>query len=111
MTKIQAIKASIEHWQRMIAWAEKQPDWEEKKSFSMNKAIGEHWYGTNCPLCWKYTINNCFNCPLSKKYGFCSSNNKRNLWFFVTNSYNWGEWLINAKKFIKQLKSLLPKEK
>jgi len=110
MTKLQAIKKSIKHWEKMIKWAK------EKTSYSpyyltMKDSIGESWFEGDCPLCKKYmndSTRECFGCPLGKKYGVCGT--KSNKWLAVYNSSTWGIWVLNANKLLRQLRSLLPKK-
>ena len=104
MTKRQAIKASCEHWKRMIKWVKKQPRKDYSSRSNMWHAIKENWRGGYCPLCKLYP-NGCVDCPLAKKYGNCSSYDV-NAWKSVAISFTWQEWLIAAKKMLKQLESL-----
>lgn len=108
MTKQKAIKDSIAHWERMIKWAEKQ-DFDDISI--MDYALGETTGIADCPLCSKYKtdyINSCYICPLYKKFGVCSENSKTN--FYVSAiSLDRKDWIIKAKKFLKQLESLLEK--
>lgn len=98
-----AIRKSIEHWQRMIQWAEKQPANKTVDSIDMSGAIYECWSGKHCELC---LIIRCNDCPLAQEYGECSRFNKLNLWGTVAKSETWSEWVKNAKRFMKQLESL-----
>ncbi len=111
MTEQQAVKASIEHWKRMIAWVKKQPGKEACRGVEMEMAIGENWWGRHCPLCIKYhNGDNCGICPLYKKYGHCGKIGIKNAWFLVEMSLSWSIWLKNAKKMLRQLKSLVKKD-
>jgi len=106
MTKQQAIRESIAHWERMIAWVEKQPKIEEPDRIEMEYQIGEDWYAKHCPLCKLYYRDElCTNCPLKAEYGKCD-NDGRNAWHLVSSSPTWAEWLRHAKKMLEQLKSL-----
>ncbi len=103
MTPKQAIKDSISHWKRMIKWAEKQDEKDTAIMSVMEKEIKEDWCGDSCSLCNEF---GCIACPLHIKYGACSGKSK-NLWNKVNDSYDWKEWTKNAKRFLKQLESLL----
>jgi len=107
MTKKQAIKKAIAHWERMIRWAKKQNKKEFPSLFSMSNDIKEAWKGKDCELCKQFQnkADGCSNCPLYKKYNNC--NTVHNLWFAVSFSRTWKEWVKNAKKFLKQIESLL----
>jgi len=112
MNQKEAIEGTIEHWKRMIAWVEKQdPKWRVDETY-MRREIGEEWRDEDCPLC-TFTGNvrlHCKICPLGIRYGRCSYNtpkNKKNKWIKVQYSHTWGEWLENAREFLKQIESLL----
>ena len=105
ITKEQAIKDSIKHWERMIAWAKKQPKLYMAHPDDMKKAIGENWGKDYCTLCTRYYKACCYFCPLAKKHGSCIDNG--NHFVKVSFSYRWGDWVKNAKIMLKQLRSLL----
>ncbi len=107
MTKAQAIKKSIEHWERMIAWVKKQPQTDKPYYFAIEGAIGEDWSDEHCPLC-EFYLSVCNKCPLQKKHGHCSGYEKDryNNWNKVFNARTWKTWLKHAKVLLKQLKSL-----
>lgn len=103
MNKKEAIEKSIEHWQRMIKWAKEQNPEEEAYYSDMKDEIDEYWEGNDCALCIEFV--DCRKCPLENKYGGCDDKGD-NLWGTVLDSGTWCEWVKNAKKFLKQLKSL-----
>lgn len=103
MTKKEAINESIAHWKQMRKWVRKQPKDEKVSRGKMEKAIGESWYGGDCPLCQYYFV--CGNCPLSQKYGECVYDNE-NAWGDIYESKTWEEWLRYAEVMIQQLESL-----
>lgn len=117
MTKNQAIKKSIKHWESMIKWVKTQNKNDYPFSYIMYENISENWYGSNCPLCKIYYRSYvhdrlyvlCNKCPLAIKYGKCNSS-LGNKWMDVQRSSSWREWIINANKLLRQLKSLLPKK-
>jgi len=102
MTKQQAIRESIAHWERMIAWVKTQPKRKEPDDIKMTNQIGENWYSDYCPLCSLYHEGGepCTRCPLHIKWG------SKIAWFLVDISPTWDEWLRHARKMLRQLKSL-----
>lgn len=121
MTKQKAIKDSISHWERMIAWAKNRRGAEYTTLLGMNISIEEDWGGRYCPLCLKYqkmdpqhpdssSLYICTKCPLAQKYGRCGRSS-RNGWFSVTMATSWKEWVRNAEKFLVQLKRLQKNKK
>lgn len=109
MTKKQAIQKSIDHWTRMIEWAKKQPRVSEADPRQMIQELHE-WIGSSfCSLCQKYEKEQgtCISCPLCIKHGACGGSTNKNKWHDVAASFTWDQWVWNAKKFLKQLKSLL----
>ena len=77
-TEHKAIVDSIEHWERMIAWAEEQ--------VCLWAVIESHGpYRLNC------------DDPISA-----------NTWSDVNKARSWGEWLVHARRVLAQLESLLP---
>ena len=103
------IKKSIDHWKKMIKWAKKQVPHEMVAHWKMKQSLKEAWFANDCWLCYVYLDDDvCSNkCPLYKEYGRCGSDCSRNYWRKVVISSNWGNWVKNAKTFLKQLKSLL----
>ena len=113
MTRAKAIVGSIKHYDRMIKWAEKLPLKRKVNGNVMLKKLGEKWYDTHCSLCIKYRLTTdlpCGACPLCKRFGNCP-NGYKNVWKLLPQSKTWGEWVINAKKMRRQLKSLRRKKK
>jgi len=108
MTEQQAVKESIEHWERMIEWAKTQDALGKADDTVMLNVINEYWEGAYCALCLEYCKcvdngNYCGRCPLGK-ISLCSV--KGSLWGKVTDSVSWKEWLINAQEMLKTLESL-----
>ena len=105
MTDKQAIKESISHWKRMIKWVSKLKD---KKEFpyenDMELHLGESWSAEYCSLCQHY---DCFGCPLTRAGKCCEEG--ASPWRSVSNSTTWSKWLINARKMLKVLESLMKK--
>jgi len=109
MTQKEAIKDWIAHWERMIAWVEKQRPRDCTYMYRMVDAINECWDLAYCPLCKLYSFN-CTQCPMGNKYGACNNKNSENLYGQVHRSLTWKKWLKYAKEFLKQLKSLLEEQ-
>jgi len=103
MTKKQAIADSIAHWERMVQWAKEQPKEDNTDYLYMFRKIKEGWYGDYCALCHYAEI--CDNCPTTKA-SHPECNSMRSTWKKVSNSKTWGEWVKNAEKMLKLLKSL-----
>ena len=115
MTEHEAIVASIEHWERMIKWAEEQDPGARPMSLEMIRGIGKRWTGQYCPLCqWAAEISQsshhrtCTVCTLWRTYGLCENSGSANAWSDVNRARSWGEWLVHARRMLVQLKSLLP---
>jgi len=117
-TKI-AIEQSIDHWERMIAFAKTQTKNVETRSSHMQGIIGESWFAIDCPLCKRFVSERsvCIRlkthetCPLKKQYGKCGSDsydsNTSNAWRKVFLAFTWQEWLDAAEKMVGQLKIIL----
>lgn len=115
MTKKEAIEKSIEHWERMIIWVEKQPPSKNCSPWIMEDKINETWGSHYCALCRLYYTNNikshCHKCPLWQNFGPCTIKDDidftpANYWDAVAKSKTWGEWLKNAGNMLEQLKAL-----
>lgn len=111
MTKEMAIKKSIEHWERMIKWAEKQTV--SFLSDKMYRSLGEDWYSDGCPLCKKYYKEDgntykesCGYCPLYLHVGK-ACNEKNHVWAKFTLLLTKDKWINNAKKMLELLEELL----
>lgn len=111
MTKAQAIKDSIAHWERMIKWAE-----QRMVNFSsdmMFQSLGEDWYADHCSLCRGYYKEDgntyeesCGYCPLYKHVGK-ACNEASHVWVKFTLLLPKRKWINNAKKMLKLLEALL----
>jgi hypothetical protein len=95
MGKIQ--KEALAHYNRMIAWAEKQDPYGGVYSGFMRNEIGEGWFGDYCVYCEKYY--HCDECPLNRSGRCCDG-----LWKKMSASETWGDWIINAKKVRQYIK-------
>jgi hypothetical protein len=114
MNKVkEAIEKSIEHWEKMIAFAETLPQEERPCYYKMLIGIGEDWHGGHCPLCEIFTVSidedgtrevECTKCPLNTGWKGC--NQVDSPWKRVNNSLTWKEWLIRAKEMLAVLKEL-----
>jgi hypothetical protein len=100
-TKKQLIKETLDHYDRMIEWAEKQDENDIPSSGKMYKEIEEDWKGSNCPLCDYFY--ECEDCYIQKKHGHCESTAWYDMHYY---SKTWGKWLVHAKKMRKIIKEL-----
>ena len=110
-TEHKAIVDSIEHWERMIAWAEKQDPGDLVSSDDMLVGIGEIWGGADCPLCQLARVearDSCFLCTLGCTHGHCNAQRSANAWSDDKMARHWKDWLMHARRMLVQLKSLLP---
>ena len=106
MTKVQAIKESIGHHERMQEFGKTQ-DRKEKivnnySFLNMFNQIGETLGCPDCALCRKYC---CSDCPLAKIGERCTG--RKSTYRILSGSRTWGTLVKNEDKMIKVLKSLL----
>lgn len=96
-----AVWESIQHWKRMIKWAEGQdPD----NDFD-TEDMPEGPNGKSCALCKKYNKNlGCGNCPLAKAGHGCRRD--ESVFNKAAFARYTGDFVTNAKKMLKVLKSL-----
>lgn len=110
-------KETLAHYERMIAWAEKQGDSEcaefELVPDVMFEDIGEAWEAQHCPICsfyhvgrreWTAFPTGCRNCPLSLSDNDC--NDADSFWVKMDDSESWSNWIIYAKKLYEVIKQL-----
>jgi len=119
-----AVKESLKHYDRMIAWVKTQNPADKINRLLMYDAIGEDWFDESCPICAEYAIKDnarsylvCADCPLAMKFDYCGSlhmPNKSisktwgiNRWIFMNKAKNWDEWLTHALAMYLQIHSLL----
>jgi len=99
----------IAHWEKMLAWAETQPEAKIKDQSEMQEAIDEAWNGDYCSLCIAFTNddteNECEACPLFLMGYECSATESP--FVQVLRARTWGGWVINAKEMLKALKETL----
>jgi hypothetical protein len=115
----QAIRESIAHWDRMIAWAENQPVDGRRFRTAMQDQIGESWYGEHCALCREFYVEQddecesaegdvfeCSDCPIvlggNRKCMIYGS-----IWGNLDTCKTWGEWLTAAREMRGMLAGLL----
>ncbi|MFA5377412.1 MAG: hypothetical protein WC455_16795 [Dehalococcoidia bacterium] len=88
---------ALAHYDRMIAWAEKQPETRCQDIEEMEDAIGENYDADYCVYC-QSCENTCHVCKLygkSKRYGHhCCGN----LWPAMSNTKTWGTWVKRARR-------------
>lgn len=106
MKNFESVKqATLAHYDRMIAWAEKQPKTETPSVYFMESEIGEFWFGVDCPMC-QANSQDCKKCPIGLTTGriYCGGTP----WPEMSLSETWSEWLIAAKaeqEFLANLKN------
>lgn len=108
MTEAEAIRKSIDHWERMIAWVETQPEFADVRYDSMLRDIGAYPSGTYCALCL-YSYDNmvgCDGCILAVSIGRCEGEEITNAWGRTFRAETWDQWLKHAGIMWEQLKSL-----
>jgi hypothetical protein len=111
--------AGIAHYERMIAWAEKQKKRDEAVREVMEEDLGESWGGVSCPFCEQADTDYdsmdisslsmdddeylavCFFCPLglASSIDCCGG-----LWFDLNHTITWGAWLKQARKVLEYIK-------
>lgn len=91
---------TIAHWERMIAWAEKQPGDNYANPHSMFEGIKEAWFGESCSFCRKFAkYIKCKGCPLGGGEGCCDG-----LWRRVCGVSTWEKWVERAKNVLNYIK-------
>lgn len=88
-------KDAIAHYTRMIKWAEKQPKRERPYTKTMEREIGENWWGHYCSYCQspEYECLELEDCPLGTDEKCC-----KGLWYKMRISKTWGTWVKRAKE-------------
>jgi len=89
---------TLEHYDRMIAWAETQPSMDKSDFAAMVNAIGDSWCSTDCPYCKGHyhdcrTFGGGICCDLFTEKGCCDGK-----WEKLNESEIWEDWIKNAKK-------------
>ena len=104
MTEVTALKKSIEHWKKMIAWAETRNIFKCPNMSEMIAAIGQTWRDEYCALCTKYTgaDGGCTVCPLVPH----CDDDKPSAWSRVAMATTWGEWIYHAYTMLAELSRL-----
>jgi hypothetical protein len=95
---------AIKHYQRMIAWAEKQPPREKASFMVMDDSISESYGSINCAYCIKYKCCCQLGCPLYRRpknlyLSVCCNG----LWSKMFRSKTWGTWVKRAKKVLEYI--------
>lgn len=108
-----ALLESIEHWGRMIIWADTQSPFGPALLITMRNAIGELWTADYCPLCKsnlaqhsddRQSYYDCLGCILHRHGQSCDG---AGLWQAVNSSKTWSEWVHNALIFQQALVAVL----
>lgn len=103
----QAVKDSVAHWERMIAWARAQEPDSSYSSYEMQDDIGESPTGSFCALCevcYDSTTEDetsCEGCPCPRCDDFESP------WKTARHSPTYKEFVVNATEMKCVLESLL----
>ena len=90
---------TIQHYERMIAWAEKQDQEEFKDEMDMFDSLGESWNGMSCIFCIVHD-QDCEKCELNETH-LCHYP-----WHSMQSSVTWGEWVEQAKHFLILIKGV-----
>jgi len=90
---------SLDHYDRMIAWAEKQKPNEYADFEKMKYYINEFPGATNCAYCQKYKW--CWGCEL---HGVSDSGCCNGLHDKMCNAKTWKIWIKRAKKVREYIK-------
>jgi len=108
---------AINHYQRMIAWAEKQDQKSRPSAYKMKYSIKENWFSDYCSYCKEYQtdcsnclqedaecksceVEACKKCVLYKNNSCCNG-----LWVLMRDSFSWAEWVKTAKKVLDYIKA------
>jgi len=90
---------TIEHYERMIEWSERQDGSESKSIENMFNSISEDWSGGCCPYCKKYKFSEyCKECEL-QSCECCDG-----LWHNMNNTTTWQEWITASKAVLGYIK-------
>ena len=92
---------ALDHYDRMIAWAEKQKPNEYADFEKMKYYIDEVPGVNDCDYCKKYIYKWCRNCEL---YGENNSGCCNGLHGKMCNSKTWKTWIKRAKKVREYIK-------
>jgi len=89
-------KDALAHYDRMIAWAEKQPPRKSCLGNDMSEQIGENHGPGYCSYCGK-NYTDCQKCelwkPHKKLFECCNG-----LWQKMHDSKTWGTWVKRARR-------------
>ena len=93
-TITQLKQETIDHYNRMGKWVLTQPQEEDPKEYIMFAAIGEAWFGEDCPFCGYFRV--CSKCPIEKA-------GLHKEWVELNHSKTWTEWVIQKRRMIHLL--------
>ncbi len=99
-----SIRKSVKHWKEMILWVTEQDPMNEVDRNIMKGQIGFTWFDEDCDLCSEF---DCLDCPLQKAFGKCGEDGVDNAWDKVHSAKIWEAWLIEGRKMLAQLESLI----
>ena len=100
MKKYSKVKRdAVDHYVRMIKWAEKQPKRDTVDYINMMKEIDEHWGPYYCSYCQKdNSFYACTVCELGDS-PCCDGLHAR-----LCESKTWGTWVKRAKKVLEYIR-------
>ena len=98
---------SIEHHERLLAFAETRPKENRPNALFMELSIGKNWMGLYCSYCSKYLYNTEYYCPLYAESEDENENPERccnGLWHAMAFSKTWEEWIMWEKRAIEYIR-------
>ena len=102
-----SIRKSVKHWKEMILWVTEQDPMNKVDRNIMKGQIGFTWFDEDCDLCSEFGDVKCLDCPLQKAFGKCGKDGVDNAWDKVYSAKIWEVWLIEGRKLLVQLESLI----
>lgn len=95
---------TIEHYNRMIAWAKTQDSLERADEDAMYAKLGENWFSDSCPMCKEHLKIDA--CPLRPDYqGICNGQECcGGLWKELLYAACWGDWIKRAERVLEFIK-------
>ena len=104
---VEALAATIQHWQRMILWAVKRDPTETVDSEVMVSAIQDEWYADHCALC-QFTEGACRLCVVKPPCHNADAPEADcvSAWQVVNDVDTWGDWVHAAGRMLEVLEDL-----
>jgi len=112
MSKLEALRLSVQHWKRMIRYMKEHSE-EPVSANAMLESLGEWWSGMHCDICLMYSGVLCSGCPMvdKKRGGTCAPSYHKfkdaahikpgvaGMWI----SPPWSSVLVHAKSVLRRL--------